>query len=771
MIQIVVDNKDGMGGKDYSTIVMFENGTTIERRLNEASSFKWIILLTPGFNVPRVGASVNVVRSDGYSLFSGYVYTNPTYARVGTGIEGPQWSALCTAYSADAAFTSSPSVCGIKLFHVSGENAWNTLLSAFPDIGYQAVLPAQSTSCARLNLDAGVTWAEAAGGLASSTLSAYRVQDEQLTVTPYGQVTHDLLLDSPGLNVNTLAPKRILVTPTDVIVAGDIEPAAYIHHIFQGDGTTSNFKLALARYKGSPGQEIVFADLFAGNTIDSRHWTVSDPAAYVTLNQYGLSCNGGTGKDATSVIASKDDIELCGTLVVEAHAVSVKSGSDGQIVGLYKGGVSTANCFAAFQVSTVGGNVSVQALVNGALCGSSMLLSANHLYLFRIRFSSLEAQRVYQSYVDVSGESPSIHGGTDVVAAGRVFLEVEDVTSGASAMAISLAAESINEAPVSCVLGLYNNVNLTCSIKSIQYAQSVPLEVSQMNSGSSSFVDQPTGLVTSGATCYVTSSDQLTYYPGSVPPSNTLIRVLYRSEQRAVARVGLIRDDGQSLVRSIFVARVQHPEALSSTDCFNAAQVIMACFQDQVPLVSGTYTSAIECESGSDIWPGDVFAISSTPDQARYKGLVQEVKLVLLGTSPQKVKCTVTFMDKLEAVSGIVTAPSIPADTSIPNSISGNEVAGLSMGNLMVTGVNGQTIQIDTGVDAPVNGGFEVRYRDETFGPIEDTNLVLRTSTRNISIPRQSESDAYHIRMYDGLTPPNYSRLSASLVIEVPLQS
>ena len=771
MVQIIVDNKDGLGGRDYSSIVMFEEGATVERRLNEPSSFKWLISLTPGFDVPAIGASVNVVSFGGDNLFAGYVYTCPTYASLGGGFDGPRWAAVCTAYSADAAFYSNPSVCGTKLFHLSGEDAWSALLDAFPDANCQAVVPSQSVPCSRLVIDAGITWAEAAGTLATSSLSAYRLQGDQLFIVPYGQTIHDLPLTIPGLKVNTLTPTKVLVAPNEFIVTGKSEPAAYVHHIVQGDGSSSTFKLPLARYTGSAEQSIVFKDLFAGSAVDGRNWAVSDPAAHIVLDQYGLSCKGGNGKDAASVIALRSAIELCGNLVVEALGVSVKSGSVGQIVGLYTGCVSMDNCFAAFQVSTDGSNVSVQALVNGVPSGSSATLTADHVYLFRIRFNSLEAQRVYQSYVDVSSGSPTVYGGNDLVAAGRLFLEVEDVTSGASTSLVCLAAESIPQVPVSCVLAVYNNVNLTCSITSIQYTQSAPFEVSQMNPGVNSFVDQPAGLVTSGATCHVTSSDELIYYPGCVPPPNTLIRAMYRSQHRAVARVGLIPAAGKSLVRNTFAAGVKYPEALNSIDCLNAAKAIMACFQSQTPFVSGTYAGAIACDGASDVWPGDVFAISSAPAQAGYKGLVQEVKLAFGGTHPQEVKSTISFTDKLEMVSGIVTAPSIPADATIPDFLSGDEISGLSTGSLMVTGVDGQKIQIDTGVDAPVNGGFEVRSRDETFGPTNDPSLVLRTSTRNISIPRQSTSETYHIRIYDGSTPPNYSRFSASLVIDVPVQS
>ena len=55
--------------------------------------------------------------------------------------------------------------------------------------------------------------------------------------------------------------------------------------------------------------------------------------------------------------------------------------------------------------------------------------------------------------------------------------------------------------------------------------------------------------------------------------------------------------------------------------------------------------------------------------------------------------------------------------------------------------------------------------------PGEDPDLVMRGSQSNITFSRESASDRFYIRMYDGATPPNYSEFSAALFINLPLGS
>ena len=88
---------------------------------------------------------------------------------------------------------------------------------------------------------------------------------------------------------------------------------------------------------------------------------------------------------------------------------------------------------------------------------------------------------------------------------------------------------------------------------------------------------------------------------------------------------------------------------------------------------------------------------------------------------------------------------------------------------LQVVSVSKSAIQLDTGVAAPSGGGFEVRRSDGGFGPGQSGDLVLRSSVRGITIPRGAQVERFYVRMYDGSTPPVYSRLSSAIVTNVPV--
>jgi hypothetical protein len=76
---------------------------------------------------------------------------------------------------------------------------------------------------------------------------------------------------------------------------------------------------------------------------------------------------------------------------------------------------------------------------------------------------------------------------------------------------------------------------------------------------------------------------------------------------------------------------------------------------------------------------------------------------------------------------------------------------------------------VDAGMVPPAGGGFEVRRRDGNFGPGVDQDLVLRSPVRSFSIPREGQVEHYYVRMYDGSTPPLYSRFSSAVFTDLPV--
>ncbi len=110
----------------------------------------------------------------------------------------------------------------------------------------------------------------------------------------------------------------------------------------------------------------------------------------------------------------------------------------------------------------------------------------------------------------------------------------------------------------------------------------------------------------------------------------------------------------------------------------------------------------------------------------------------------------------------------MPADVWVPQQAeTATPLANLNQ--LAVTLVNGSVIQIAANATPPSGGGFEVRRRDWSFTAGAGPDLVLRSPVPNFTIPRQAAMEQYYIRMYDGSTPPNYSRFSSAVFVNLPL--
>jgi hypothetical protein len=63
----------------------------------------------------------------------------------------------------------------------------------------------------------------------------------------------------------------------------------------------------------------------------------------------------------------------------------------------------------------------------------------------------------------------------------------------------------------------------------------------------------------------------------------------------------------------------------------------------------------------------------------------------------------------------------------------------------------------------------EVREHDYGWGQANDRNLLGRFSTQSFSLPRLARTQNYFLRLYDGSSPPRYSRYSAALHVDYPL--
>jgi hypothetical protein len=136
---------------------------------------------------------------------------------------------------------------------------------------------------------------------------------------------------------------------------------------------------------------------------------------------------------------------------------------------------------------------------------------------------------------------------------------------------------------------------------------------------------------------------------------------------------------------------------------------------------------------------------------------------------PDFVEYAIQFANDWADDLAIKTSETVPADAWLPAQVGPTVLANLS--NLTVTALTGTSVTIHAGATAPSGGGFEVRRRDFAFMAGEDPGLVLRSTVPNMTFARESATDRFFIRMYDGATPPNYSEFSAALFINLPLGS
>src|ERR1700759_4521458 len=107
---------------------------------------------------------------------------------------------------------------------------------------------------------------------------------------------------------------------------------------------------------------------------------------------------GGNGLDGQTTLTAIDQVEMGGSLVIEAGSLKLGGASAGVVCGLYKGAAQSANCFVGYNVRQSGGNTVAVPFVNGAEAGTVFTMLQGHTYTLRIRLHCVEIQRVLQAY-------------------------------------------------------------------------------------------------------------------------------------------------------------------------------------------------------------------------------------------------------------------------------------------------------------------------------------------------------------------------------------
>ncbi len=762
-MQVLIDNGNGQGNVDYTTYLCFSSTLMLRRRLNEPSLFRFRLLLPQGAaGSPGLLARVEVSDTVVGTLFTGYVISAPLQTIAGVGETGVMFALEVEAWSDEVLLDLGAATANATLLSASAQENWQ-LLSAFSASAALPLVVAPSVAPVRGDIEVGQRWSELAGQMAASSRAAYKAVNRSVAVNAIGSTTHVVQASDPRLQFESPGLKDLRWLASDVTVCGQEEPAAYVTEIFEGDGATTSFDLSMKPFSPSAKERVNIVDLFQGTTLNGAIWSLHDAGSHVALSASGLSCYGGSGRDAEATVSSLQAVELGGLITLEGDGIQINAASTGLIVGFYSQAVNATNCIAAFQISSVVGQATVAANVGGASPGATLNLLTGHLYTFRLRLSCDEVERVHQSYVCLGQGGVVSFGGDAVASGGRLEMEVQDVTGGAPLSPVVLYSGLIPMVPPTGVIGLVNSGNLSCSIKSVRCLQMGPTNISILAPSGAS-TPQIIAAEGNGGACHITTTGKLTFYPAATPASGSLIYTSYRSEEMAVARRSAGAASGLPVVT--WIGSVVRPKTWSRVDCDNAAAALLASAAASSVAIKGTYEASWSSTS-ADFWPGDSLEIlggvSTVP------AVIREVTLTWMDASPAVVRYEVAFAnDWAEGVS-IALSNAVPATTQIPSGPTGIGTALTSLSSLTATLIAGATLSVQAGVCPPVNGGFEVRRRDHAFGPGDDSDLVLRTAAQNFTIPRLAAVEQYYVRMYDGATTPNYSLFSAAILLNVPL--
>jgi hypothetical protein len=798
-LRITIDNLDGLGARDYTSAVVPEGPITVQRTLNAPTRCTAdVVVATVGLPLPSRLGRVVVEGDAGNILFTGYLATEPVRVYAGEASTGPVYRARMSAVSdewlLDRMGSGASTEAAVSL-SLDG-NALLARLTARVQAGQTSTLRTEQVTSARVSgvysPRTGVPWSVNAGDAASAAYAGYRSLNGQVMLQSAGSVTHAFSDADGSLSVSELQVSNVRELANDVTLSGEEEPAAYISENFAGDGTTTVFKLSGPMYREA--NRTLLYDSFDRAEIDSTQWEIADPGGYVALGGGGLTLNGGNGQDGQTTLTAVDAIEMGGSVVVELGGVTLGPASDGMLAGLYQGTSLLGDCFAGFRVrqstSTTGSATLLIPFLNGAEVGASFTPVAGHAYTLRLRFHSVEMQRVSQRYYCMA--DGVVHGfgsGAGIDAPIDIVFELVDEGASSNTLATVLydsavTTGSVAESPASCVFVVANCTQILGSVRTVKVTRpGSGWVVSTLPDGSKQ--TRLMGAAGEGVDCVVSygssagTPGEVTFLAGCVPGVGERVTVQYRGEQRSVARLvdtASLEAEAQAGARagvgglSRWIGKVQQPKARSSADCEAAAEAVLAFATSRTAAVAGHY--AVINPTG-DIWPGDVLAITSAGVTSSL--LVRSVELKDGHGVPEVLHYSIRFANDWATEwadgLGLRLSESIAGDAVLPSEANTAPAQVLSnLQQLTATSINGTEIQLDAGCDPPAGGGFEVRRRDWKFGMGVDTaDLVLRSPVRSFSIPRAAQIERYYVRMYDASTPMLYSRFSSAVFVNVPL--
>src|SRR5258708_17705410 len=220
-MKLQIDNRDGVGQRDYTTAIDAANTPRITRKLNQPSELRFSLLLGPNLVVPRRGSRVLLGRTNGQDVFTGYITEDPGYEFLGWGQQGPLYRFNLVALSDEALLDEKRLPARSPFVDRSAGDALRQLTS-------EAVASAFDTSAGQ-NLDAlpayvpdpQLPWSSHAKAIATRARASYRTMNGALMLAPLGAAAYSLSESDPAFSPQGLTMKSANRVVNDVTVVGD----------------------------------------------------------------------------------------------------------------------------------------------------------------------------------------------------------------------------------------------------------------------------------------------------------------------------------------------------------------------------------------------------------------------------------------------------------------------------------------------------------------------------------------------------------------------
>ena len=790
-MNLLIDNNDGLGQQDYTSYIDGDRLPQLSRKLNQAAVMTaTLVTADPNFECPVLGARIILQRSDGYTLFTGYLTASPDQQYLGYG-HVPAWRFILTATDDSCLLDHNELPARTPFASRTSGNTLSMLANdALPGVLDESGVEDVSTVNQYVVIpQKGWTWN--AQELAVMSRAAYRAHDGKLDFQPVGQASFTISDQDSTFDPNALTLLQPDGLFNDVTIVGELEPLNYVHDYFLGNGTTLDFYLSRTPFVKSA--ITIFEDDYSESQPAPTLWDVTDPNGAVSLSGGQLLLNGGP-----ATIAYVEQLELAAGLMLQHGTFIFNTASTGTVGGIYNGSPSNANCIAGFTITPNGSNSNIQALINGSATGPVITTTPGHQYAFATQLICSEAHRVHQTYLSSLHPAGNGHGGDSIPAAVRVVLTIHDVDPGNPSTLATVASVLYDDVlPTPPGFATYALINATSFFAGVSYTRlqhTVDTEVRSMIPGGQ-FRTRLSGAFADGGECYITSSGTLAFYAPYPPQQNEEIVVSYRSSARAIARVQdpvsiAEHANGSDKGRRRYLRNLKLPPAPTSIDCEVAATAFL---DDSVQQAwQGEYKIVSDFLPVADVLPGNAIQISAPSRGADFTAIVRGVELQVVSLADDRSSYNIKFANdaseplalKFDAVAlpepaGTIYDLGTPSSSPLIDSLSaariydtGTPSSSLyidSLTSAQVTNVIATEITIDAGIAPPAGGGIEVRRSDGGWGSSDSGNLAARFATQQFTVPRLERVQGYYLRQYDGSSPAKYSRYSVLLHVDYPL--